>query len=159
MTDQELANKKHACLVYVTATEAGCDAARVRLEQSGYSVCEVKAELDVALAAQAGQAGLPIPLAECITGSDLCVFLLPEEDKDDCGLGGAAGLAGQLGKRMIGLVAGARTEYPESFEAGAGSMLRVGSDRLNDAIDGTEIWEGRDQSPVVDRPIKHIRCQ
>ncbi len=159
MTNHELANKKRACLVYVAATEAGRDAIRARLEQSGYSVCEIKAEQDVALAAQSGQVDLPIALAECITGSDLCVFLLPEEECDDCGLGGAAGLAVQLGRRIIGIVAGGRTEYPESFDTGAGSMLRIGSDRLDDAINGTDVWERQDRSPAVDRPIKHVRCQ
>lgn len=159
MTNHELANKKSACLVYVAATEAGRDAIKVHLEQSGYLVCEVKAEHGVALAAQSGQMDLPVGLAECITKSDLCVFLLPEKQLDDCGLGGAAGLAVQRGKRIIGIVAGDRIDYPESFITGAGSMLRMGSDRLDDAINGSDVWERQDRSPTIERRIKHVRCQ
>ncbi len=152
-------NQKRACLVYVTATEGGRNAVKVRLEQRGYSVCEVRAEFDEALAAKAGKADLPIALAECIAGSDLCVFLLPEAEVDDCALDKASGLASQLAKRVIGVVAGIRTKYPESFDDSAQSMVRENSNRLDDAISGIEVWERPDRSPVADRTIKHVRCQ
>lgn len=159
MTNNKSLDKKRACLVYVAATEDGREEVRRRLEQSGYAVCEVKAEHDVALAAQAGHASLPDVLMECIAGSNLCLFLLPEEEASDGCLSGAAGLASRLGKRIIGIVAGTRIKYPESFGDSAGSMLRVDSDRLDNAISGSDFWERQDRSLVVDRPIKHVRCQ
>lgn len=159
MEQVELSEEKRACLVYVAATEAGRHEVRARLEGSGYTVCEVKVELDVAIAAQAGETALPAALVDCISGSSLCIFLLPEMESDDCILGDAAGLSNQLGKRTIGIVAGARTKYPPTFEDQAESMLRLGSERLADAISGIEIWEKPDRSIVSDRTIDHIRCQ
>lgn len=155
----ELEDQKRACLVYVAETAAGVEAVKTRLEQNGFAVCAVEAKLEDALAAQNGETNLPEALAECIDGSDLCVFLLPESEANDGGLGQACGLASQLGKRIIGIVAGTRENYPEPFEDNAESMIRQESDRLTDAICGTEVWERPDRSPVADRPIKHVRCQ
>lgn len=154
-----MSNQKRACLVYVRATEGGRATVRARLEQNGYSVCEVRAELDDALAAQSGQGEFPAELTDCISGSDLCIFLLPESAEEDWALDDAAGLAGRTGKRMIGVVAGNRREYPQSLDDHASSMIRESSDRLDDAICGAEVWEQPDRSLVPDRPIKHIRCQ
>ncbi len=154
-----MANQKRACLVYVAATRPGVEAMKQELESAGYDVCAVEAVLDEATKAQAGEAGLPYALEECIRSSDLCVFLLPEEASHDGALGGGAGLAGQLGKRLICIVAGDRENYPEEFDDAADSMLRQGSDRLDDALNGNDAWERPDRSPVADRPIKHVRCQ
>lgn len=158
-TEVQLITQKRACLIYVEATAARRDKVKSRLIENGYSVCEVKAELDDALAAQAGQPGLPAALSECIAGSELCVFLLPEAQTSDCLLDSAAGLSNQLGKRIVGVVAGAREKYPRSFDDNAAAMVREGSARLDDAICGAEVWERPDRSQVADRPIKHIRCQ
>jgi hypothetical protein len=154
-----LSEQKRACLVFVAATEGGRDGVRVRLEQAGYVVCEVKADLEDAVAAREGGSNVPAALAECISSSELCIFLLPEEESSDGILGEAAGLANQLEKRFVGVVAGDRVGYPESFDDHAQSMVRQGSTRLDDAICGTEVWERPDRSPVADRPIKHVRCQ
>lgn len=154
-----MSDQKRACLVYVKATEGGRAAIRDRLEQRGYTVCEAEAELEDALAAQQGVSNLPAPLAQCISMSDLSVFLLPEDAATDGAIGGAGGLANQLGKRIVGVVAGARVKYPESFDDYAHAMVREDSGRFDDAISGTEVWEQPDRSPVADRPIKHIRCQ
>lgn len=151
--------QKRACLVYASATEGRRATVRARLEQNGYSVCEVRAELDDALAAQSGQGELPAELTDCISGADLSIFLLPESTANDGTLGDAAAFANGLGKRMVGIVAGNRREYPQSLDDHASSMIREDSDRLDDAICGTEVWEEPDRSPVPDRPIKHIRCQ
>ena len=154
-----LSKQKRACLVYVAATDGSRAAVRARLERLDYVVCEVKAELADALAAQSGQGELPTELAECISASDLCVFLLPEAGVDDGLLGDAAGLANQLGKPILGVVVGGRTEYPQSFDDHARSMVREDSDRFDDAACGTEIWEQPDRTPVGGRKIRHIRCQ
>ncbi|MDR6288815.1 hypothetical protein E9232_001322 [Inquilinus ginsengisoli] len=154
-----MSDQKRACLIFVKATEGRRAAVRTRLEQNGYSVCEVEAELDDALAAQSGGSDLPAELIECISKSDLCVFLLPEAEANDGVLDDAAGLANNLGKRIVGIVSGDRIGYPQNLDDHAGSMIREGSDRFDDAVCGTDVWERPDRSPVVDRPIKHIRCQ
>lgn len=154
-----MADQKRACLVYVSATEGQRASVRARLERNGYSVCEVKAELGDALVAQSGQGELPAELTECISGADLCIFLLPESAVSDEALGDAAAFAQRLSKRMVGIVAGSRGEYPQSLDDHASSMIREGSDRLDEAICGTEVWEQPDRSPVLHRPIKHVRCQ
>jgi hypothetical protein len=150
---------KHACLVYVSATERLRGLVRSRLQAMGYSVCEVRAELDHALAAQAGSADLPVELVDCLTNSDLCIFLLPEVATADGLIGIAAGLAGGLDKLMVCVVAGNRADYPQSVDDHAQAVVREGSDRLDDAICGTEIREAPDRSPAPDRKIDHIRCQ
>lgn len=154
-----MSDAKRACLVYVTATAAKRGPVKAQLEKSGYAVCEVKAQLEDAVAARAGSADLPGELADCISNSELCVFLLPEDDADDGILDDAAGLANRLQKRIVGVVAGARDIYPQSFNDHAKSMVRANGDRLDDAIFGSELWEGPDRSPVSPRTITHIRCQ
>lgn len=151
--------EKRACIVYVAATAGERAAVRKELEGAGYVVCEVKAEIEEALAAKAGQDGLREELAACIGASELCVFLLPEDDAQDGEIGTAAGYADGLGKRLIGVVAGARTSYPDVMEDFAPSMIRVGSERLAEAIAGADIWEAADRSPIADRKIRHVRCQ
>ena len=151
--------EKRACLIYVLATEDDRGPVRQKLENAGYMVCEVKAEFDEVLAAKEGEEGLREEITACISASELCVFLLPEDDQQDGEIGTAAGYADNLGKRLIGVVAGNRISYPEILEDFAPSMVRVGSDRLGGAIAGEAIWEAADRTPVADRPIKHVRCQ
>jgi 3-hydroxyisobutyrate dehydrogenase-like beta-hydroxyacid dehydrogenase len=149
---------KRACLIYVTATEALRAPVKARLEAQGFDVCEVKADLEDALAAQEGATQLPAALADCIAQSDLCVFLLPEEAGGDGLIGAAAGMAGGLDKQSVCVVAGGREEYPAEIDDHA-SIVREDSERLDDAICGTEVHEAPDRSPAPDRKIDHIRCQ
>lgn len=154
-----MVEQKLACLIYVTATANKRQAVTDSLHRQGYRVREFKAPLKDALAARAGRTAIPAALAQCIADADLCVFLLPESDKDDCTLNAAAELAGGSGKRIIGVVSGDRHQYPESFEDTAESMVRDGSPRLDAAINGAKVWERPDRSPVDDRKIRHQRCQ
>lgn len=154
-----MVEQKVACLVYVAATANKRQAVVDRLHREGYQVREFKAPLKDALSAKAGRTPIPAALAQCIADADLCVFLLPEAEQDDCILGAAVELAGGSGKRVIGVVSGDRHQYPEGFEDIAESMLRHGSDRLEAAIRGDKIWERPDRSPVEDRKITHQRCQ
>lgn len=147
-----------ACVIYVKATEQELDPVRAKLEEAGYSVCAVEAALRDAVAAQAGETAIPEALAECIRDADLCVFLLPEMASDDACVGAGAGLASQLGKRIVGIVAGARADYPHDFET-AGGMIRQNSERIEQVIRGEDIWENPDRSVIKDRVIKHVRCQ
>lgn len=151
-------DRKRACLIYVIATEAMRAPAKSRLEAQGYDVCEVKAEVEDAVAAQAGSHTLPAALAECIAQSDLCVFLLPEEADADGLIGAAAGMAGGLDKPSVCVVAGDREEYPAEVDDHA-SIVREDSDKLDDAICGGEVREAPDRSPSPDRKIDHVRCQ
>lgn len=154
-----MSDGKRACLIYVKATEAMCNAVRARLEAQGYSVCEARAEVEDAVAAQGGSTDLPAELLTCITQSELCVFLLPEEADGDGLMGGAADVAGGLEKQMVCVVAGSRTDYPTELDDHAQAIIRDDSDRLDDAICGAEVREAPDRSPSPDRKIDHIRCQ
>lgn len=154
-----MTDKKRACLIYVAATAGDRCPTRASLEEAGYDVCEVMAELHDALAAQSAVDDLPEALATCIAQSDLCVFLLPADQDHDGLLSEAAALAHRAGKRMVGVVAGARDQYPEPLDDHAGAMVRQGSKQLPAAVVGAEIWEGPGGSPAPVREIKHIRCQ
>jgi hypothetical protein len=154
-----MADKKRACIVYVSATARLRATVRDKLEKEGYAVHEVKADLDDALAAQAGGVDLPPKLKDCIENSDLCVFLLPEAEENDGCIGAAADFASKLEKRLVGVVAGAREKFPASLDDHADAMVRDTSERIGEAINGKEVWEKPDRSLVTDRPIKHIRCQ
>jgi hypothetical protein len=152
-------DQKLACLIYVAATADRRQAVAEKLRQSGYQVREFKAPLNDALAARAGLPGIPATLAQCIADADLCVFLLPEAAENDGTLNSLAEFANQSGKRVVGIAAGARHQYPECFEDNAASMLRENSARLSEAIRGANIWERPDRSLVDDRIIEHQRCQ
>lgn len=150
---------KRACLVYVTATASKRDAVRGHLEECGYSICEVKADLEDAIAAQAGEDALPDALKICIESSDVSVFLLPEDPAFDGLMGPAAGAADSCDKPVIGVVEGVRGIYPEEFQDTAHSMIREGSTTLPAALAGEEIWEKADRTRIVERPFKTVRCQ
>lgn len=150
---------KRACLIYVTPTAAQRAGVREQLEQDGFTVCEVKADLEDAIAAQTGSEELPDPLKDCIAGSDVAVFLLPDEASGDGLLTGAAGYADAAGKSIVCIVSGARTAYPEIFQDAADSMLRDGSGSLKEALSGGEIWEGADKAKITKRPMTHVKCQ
>jgi hypothetical protein len=154
-----MSDGKRACLIYVTATAALRGSVKARLEARGYNVCEVKAEVDDALAAQGGSADLPAELVECIAQSEMCVFLLPTEAEGDGLIGSAAGMAGGLDKQMVCVVAGNRGEYPTELDDHAQAIVRQDSGRLDDAIGGAEIRELPGYSPSPDRTINHVRCQ
>ena len=150
---------KKACLVYVTPTAAQRPGVREQLEHDGFTVCEVKADLEDAIAAQAGSDDLPTSLKDCISGSEVCVFLLPDEASGDGLLAGAAGYADASGKSIVCIVSGTRTTYPEVFQDAAESMLRDGSSSLKDALSGGEIWESADKTKIQKRPMTHVKCQ
>lgn len=150
---------QQACLVYVAATAEKRDAVRVQLKEAGYTVCEVKADLEEALASQAGQTALSDGLKECIESSDVCVFLLPEDPASDGLMGAAAGAADSCGKPVVGVIEGRRSTYPEEFQDTAHSMVREGSPSFPKAIGGEEIWERADRTRVTERPFKTVKCQ
>jgi hypothetical protein len=150
---------KRACLIYVEATANSRAAVRAHLEETGHSVCEVRASLDDALAAEAGMGDLPQTLEECISQASFCVFLLPENEADDELLGAAAGYTSRLGKSFVGVAAGARDEYPESFGDCAEAIVRKDSARLIEAIEGQRIWEQPDSGLLGNREIAHVTCR
>jgi hypothetical protein len=151
--------EKHACLMYVQATEKNRTEVRDQLSVAGYVVCEVRAELDEAQAAKAGEENLRDEIRDCVDNADLCVFLIPEDDEQDAQIGVAAGYADSAGKPLLGVVDGQRTTFPDVLEDFAPSMVRVGSERLTQAFAGDAIWERPDRTIVEARPIKHVRCQ
>ena len=152
-------DKKRACVIYVPATAGMRAAARKDLEGAGYDVCEVLVSIDTAIAAKAGDGLLSEELATCVSGSDLCLFLLPEETSDDAGLEGAAGAADAAEKRIIGVFAGGRAVFPQVFDDNAELMVRNESPRLAEAIRGAPAWERPDGGRIPEREIKRVRCQ
>jgi hypothetical protein len=150
---------RRACLLYVAATANVREAARVKLEQEGYTVCEVRAELEVARAAEAGDVDLPAEVTDCMTGADLCVFLIPEYEVGDGLLVGCGGLAVELGKRFIVVAAGARETFPQVVDDGASAIVRDCDEGLIGAIRGDRVFVKPDGSRSPDRPIDHVRCQ
>lgn len=149
---------KKACVIYVAATQSDLAAVNERLNSEGFDVCCVLATEQVARSVQSGVDNLPTAVKDCVSNSELCVILLPEREADDEGIGHAAGFAAQMGRRIIGVVAGNREDYPGGFNAAA-SVIRVASDRLAAAIQGQNIWELPDGTVIPDRTIDHQRCQ
>lgn len=150
--------QKTACVIYVASLESELPRIQEDLVRECYKVISLLVSLDVAQHIKENRGQIPPKVRECIEQADLCVFLLPEETTEDGGLNGVAGLAGQLGKRIVGLIAGARTVYPEGFEL-AGAMIRLASPRLKSVLQGEDTWETTDKSPIKKRDIDHQRCQ
>ena len=150
--------QKTACVIYVASTKVELDPVKQNLEREGYKVTPLLVSADVAQYIKDNDGQVPPKIRECIEQADLCIFLLPEEPAEDSGIQGAAGLAGEMGKRVVGLVDGYRAIYPTEFEL-AGSMIRLSSPRLKSVIQGENIWEEADKSPAKDRDIDHQRCQ
>jgi hypothetical protein len=150
--------KKSACVIYVAKTKAELPHATRTLNSEGFEVCAVLATVEVAQTAQSGGDDLPPPVRACIANSELCVFLIPAEDQDDEGIGQAASLAAQMGRRVIGLVSGDRAEYPEGFRT-ANSVIRIASERFSTSVHGTDVWETPDNEVLSDRTIHHQKCQ
>lgn len=150
--------QKTACVIYVAVTKAELSPVKKSLESEGYKVTCLLVSADVAQYIKDNDGKVPPEIRENIEQADLCIFLLPEDPAEDSGMQGAVGLAGQMGKRVVGLVAGSRDIYPTEFEL-AGSMIRLSSPRLKSVIQGENIWEEADESPTKDRSIDHQRCQ
>ncbi len=149
--------QKNACVIYVTATKGDLPAIQEELEKSEYTVCSVHATLEAAKAAQSGSENIPEAIKRCIERSNQCLFLIPENEDNDEGIGEAAGLAIQLGKRLVGLVAGSRTELPEGFDA-LGIIIGMRSPRVAAVIQGDDTSE-LEGKPARDRSIDHQKCQ
>lgn len=150
---------KKACLVFVTATADQRAAVRSQLETDGLTVCEVRADLEDAIAGQSGSDVLPQGLEACMADAEVCVFLLPDQPEEDGMLAGAAAGADASGKTLVCVVTGARTVYPEIFQDAAESLLRDGSSSLSEAVSGGSVWEGADKSRVTKRKMTHVKCQ
>jgi hypothetical protein len=151
--------QKRACLVYVASTANQRSLMRQQLEAEGYQVCEVEARLDDALIAKGGSKDLPEAMTKCIEGAKTCVFLLPEDPKQDGLLGAGAGFADQLDKHFVGIVCGKRDYAPKVFEEHADSVVSCDSAHIPEAIHGKEVFEKPDGSPRERRKIDHITCQ
>ena len=159
MEKSEMADPQRACLVYVAATQNNRAPVRAELEDARFEVCEVMAEIEDARGAQAGTKDLPPTLAACLRQAQLCVFLLPEDEKADGLIGAAAAEAQACDKRTIGVVAGARERYPEALDDLAQAMVRVGSGKLSEAVRGEEIWEAPGGGPTPKRDARNVKCQ
>ena len=131
--------------------------ARARLEASGYLVTEVEA--DPSEASNVTEDGVPTALAECLESSELCVFLLPDDQDDDGLIGASAATSGAQDKPIICIVSGDRTEYPQGIEDHADSVIRECNESFDEAIGGKHVWQAPDGSPVPPRKIKHVICQ
>ncbi len=146
-----------ACLIYTQQSKHMLLQTITKLTDEGYTVCSLESVLRDAIDAQSSKNGLPMQITECIEKSDICVFLLPEQSKDDEGLGGACTFANQTAKPVIGIMAGHYTEVPQEFDDCAQSMIREKS-KIGPAII-EEIWENTDGSKAEGRKIIHIKCQ
>lgn len=149
---------KNACLIYVIATKHELPRVQGELEKNGYKICAVLAAAEDVRKLRTDSDGIPERIRKCIESADLCIFLVPEEEEQDGGIHGAVALAGQLGKRIIGLISGSRTIYPEGFDV-AGAIIRASSPRLTSVIQGEDTWEAVDMTAIKDRIIDHQRCQ
>lgn len=154
-----MAMSKRACLVYVTATAGARASARTRLEAEGFEVCEVLADIDAALAADAGEVDLPPDLKACIDGAELCVFLLPEDEASDGCLGAGGGYASEIGKPFVAVIDGARETFPDVFDADSAGIVHDCNEGLADAIKGDPSFKSPDGTKVDDRSINHVKCQ
>ena len=154
-----VAQKKQACLIYVNETETMVGEACTRLEAAGYTVCAVKASLEIVAAAEANSAALPKDLADCISQSELCIFLVPEQQDADGLLGAAAGEAGRLSKQMVGIIAGGRATSPSGLDDHAQAIIRQNSSSLDAAISGEEIRETPAAARAHERSFVTVKCQ
>lgn len=154
-----MAISKRACLVYVTATSGARASARSRLEAEGFAVCEVLADVDAALAAEAGIEDLPPDLEACIDGAELCVFLFPEDGTSDGCLGAGGGYASEIGKPFVAVMDGARETLPAVFDADAAAIVHDCDSGLADAIRGDTSFKKPDGTKTDDRSINHVKCQ
>ena len=148
-----------ACLIYVAETEARRGVVAERLKAQGYDVCEVSADLATAELARSGASDLPPELKACIDGADLCVILLPAEPDRDGAIGAAAGYADGQRRRIVCVVEGDRTAYPQTIDDVCKSVVRGESPNLDEAIKGGEFWEGPDGKPAPERDYTTVRCQ
>lgn len=153
-----MSNVKKACVIYVRATESELPRVNRELEQEGYTVNAVLATAQDLRSIRNDSNDISDALRQCIADADLCVFLIPEEEENDGGIGGGAGFARQMGKRIVVLVGGARAVYPEGFDI-ADAIIRMASPRLTAVIQGEDTWESPDQTVIPDRPIHHQKCQ
>ncbi len=150
---------KKACLIYVTATAGLRAGARARLEAEGYEICEVLADLDDAVAAEAGQPAISPQLKDCIDAAEVCIFLLPEDGSGDGCIGAGGNYASEVGKPFIAVVAGSRETLPQSFDADAAGVVHDCEDGLVDAIRGDTSFNRPDGSKAPPRKIDHVKCQ
>lgn len=153
-----MSKKPRACLIYVRSTANQRPRVRQQLEEAGYTVCEVEATMQEAVSIQSGNNPSSSSVRKCIQDAEICVFLIPETKEDDSAIPIGAGIASQLGKRIVGIVVGDRTIYPREFET-AGAIIRLSSPRIASVIMGENVWENPDSSIVSDRKIKTILCQ
>lgn len=144
------------CLIYVLATADRVAGVRSVLELQGYTVCEAEAVDD---AFDGDESTLSEGVLDCIANSELCLFLLPEHEREDACLAIAAGAAEANERRVICAYAGQRSSAPEALDEHAESMVRVDGPNLQAAISGTVIWEKPDGQRVAEREIERVRCQ
>ncbi|MBX9403153.1 hypothetical protein K4L06_17730 [Lysobacter sp. BMK333-48F3] len=153
-----MSRQKKACVIYVNSNKDELPRVQEELEQNGYAVCSALASTEAARGLLHDESDVSETIRNCISNAELCIFLIPEELEQDGEIHGAASVAGQLGKRMVGLVGGARTVYPQEFDI-AGAIIRISSARLANVIQGEDVWESADNAPIKDRVIDHQKCQ
>jgi len=151
-------SRKLACIIYVAATEGQVPQVKAQLELEGYEACTVRCTLEIAKNAQNGNESIPRNIEDCITRSDLVMFLIPEDEAQDEGIGLAGSMATAIGKRIIGLISGDRSVYPDELRT-ADSIIPITSKRIAAVIQGENVWETTSCEPIPDRRIDHQKCQ
>jgi hypothetical protein len=134
-------------------------AARARLLDEGYEVCEVLADLEAATAAAASTgSALPTALKKCVESADLCVFLLPADSSKDGYIASGGSLSSEIGKPFIGVLDGGREALPASFEQDASGVVHDCDEGFSAAIRGDRSFRNADGT-VRERTIRHLKCQ
>lgn len=150
---------KRACLVYTASTAGDRDAVRKRLEDGGYDVCEVEAQLADAVAAEAGEAAIPADLQACIDASEVCIFLIPDDASALGDVGSGIGVGNASGKRVVAVLAGQPKNLPQKVDDLADAVVCVDSDELIPAVEGKPVWEAPGKEDGQPRKTKRVKCQ
>lgn len=150
-----MSKAKKACVVFVAGLEDKASFITAKLNSDGYEVCLHQASEEETMAARDGAANINEKLAECLRNSNICVFLIDQEDQYD-GIGLAASQAGAM---VIGLLAGPGAVASGIIDDIAEAVMPMDSKNLDDALQGKDVWEGSDGKPINPRKIPRQKCQ
>lgn len=154
-----MAERKKACLIFVSSMAAEKDRVLLLLDHSGHSVCVVEAKIDDARDAKSGKEIVPDTLQACIDGAEICIFLIPEDASALGELGGGIGLGNASGKRTIGILCGHPAALPQGVDDLVDSVVGIDSAKLPDAIAGEDVWEDPENPQQKSRKAKRVKCQ
>jgi hypothetical protein len=150
-------SKSKACVIYVHSLESRAAQLGALLAAEGFDVCLTEATAANAADAQEGNiVELPNAIKECLSGAEVCYFLVGDPVPARL-IAAAESVLG--GKQRVVVIRENLGALPAVFDDRAHAVVSATSPALPEVVKGKDVWEKDDGTTPSARVPDRVKCQ